>query len=99
MHTNFSVKKLAIIKVAVKKSPYSELFWSAFFPHFSAFGLNTERYGEIRRDAPYRSVFSPNGGKCGKNADQNDSEYGHSLRSDIPYRQYKTGVTFSIGVT
>ena len=26
-----------------KKSPYSELFWSAFFPHFPAFGLNTER--------------------------------------------------------
>ena len=23
-----------------------ELFWSAFFPHFSAFGLNTERYFE-----------------------------------------------------
>ena len=28
-----------------KKCPYSELFWSAFFPHFSAFGLNMERYG------------------------------------------------------
>ena len=27
-----------------KKSPYSELFWSAFFPDFPAFGLNTERY-------------------------------------------------------
>ena len=27
-----------------KKSPYSELFWSAFFSHFSAFGLNTEIY-------------------------------------------------------
>ena len=27
-----------------KKSPYSELFWSPFFPHFPAFGLNTERY-------------------------------------------------------
>ena len=27
-----------------KKSPYSELFWSAFFPHFPAFELNTERY-------------------------------------------------------
>ena len=40
-----------------KKSPYSELFWSAFFPHFPAFGLNMERY---------LSVFSPNAGKCGK---------------------------------
>ena len=28
-----------------KKWPYSELFWSAFFPYFPAFGLNTERYG------------------------------------------------------
>ena len=27
-----------------KKSPYSELFWSAFFPDFPAFGLNTEKY-------------------------------------------------------
>ena len=27
-----------------KKWLYSELFWSAIFPHFAAFGLNTERY-------------------------------------------------------
>ena len=27
-----------------KKCPYSKLFWSAFFPHFPVFGLNTERY-------------------------------------------------------
>ena len=59
-----------------KKCPYSELFWSAFFPHFPAFGLNTKR-----RDTEYLSVFSPNVGKCGKNADQNNSEYGHFLRS------------------
>ena len=35
----------------------------------------------IRRDTPYLSVFSPNVRKCGKNADQNNSEYGHFLRS------------------
>ena len=29
----------------------------------------------------YLSVFSPNAGKCGKNVDQNNSEYGHFLRS------------------
>ena len=29
----------------------------------------------------YLSVFSPNAGKCGKNADQNNSEYGLFLRS------------------
>ena len=27
-----------------KECPYSELFWSSFFPHFPAFGLPTERY-------------------------------------------------------
>ena len=28
----------------------------------------------------YLSAFSPNAGKCGKNADQSKSEYGHYLR-------------------
>ena len=36
----------------------------------------------IRGDTPYLSVFSPNAGKCGKNADQNSSEYGVFLYSD-----------------
>ena len=31
----------------------------------------------------YLSVFSLNVGKCGKNADQNNSEYGHFLRSVV----------------
>ena len=31
----------------LNKCPYSELFWSAFFPHFPAFVLNTERYFRI----------------------------------------------------
>ena len=39
-----------------KKCLIWELLWSAFSPHFPAFGLKTERY----------SVFSPNAGKCGK---------------------------------
>ena len=39
-------------------------------PRFSAFGLNTERHSVL-------SVFSPNAG----NTDQNNSEYGHFLRS------------------
>ena len=29
-----------------KKSPYLELFWSAFFPHFPTFGLNTGKSGK-----------------------------------------------------
>ena len=44
------------------------IFWSAFFPYFTAFQLNTKRYGVS---------------ECGKNADQNNSEYGHFLRSAI----------------
>ena len=55
-----------------KKCPYSELFCSTVFPHFLAFGLNTERYGVSLR------IQS----KCGKNADQNNSEYRVFLRSD-----------------
>ena len=52
-----------------KKCQYSELFWSAFFPDFLTFGLNTE-------DTVHLSVFSPNVGKCGQNSDRNKSEHG-----------------------
>ena len=54
-----------------KKSPHSELFWYAFFLHFPAFGMNTERCGV----SP--SIQS----ECGKNADHYNSEYGLFLRS------------------
>ena len=57
-----------------KKCLYSELFWPAFFPHLDWIRRDTE-YME------YLSVFSPNAGKCGKNADQNSCEYVHFLRS------------------
>ena len=46
--------------------------WSYSGPHFS-------------RIFPV-SVFSPNAGKRGKNADQNNFEYEHFLRSDIDNR-------------
>ena len=42
-----------------KKCPYSESFWSAFFPDFSAFGLNTERHGI----SPYSVQMQENVGK------------------------------------
>ena len=58
-----------------KKCPYLELFWPAFFLHFPAFRLNTK----------YLSVFSPNARKYGKNANQNNFEYGHFLRSGNQY--------------
>ena len=50
-----------------KRCHYSEIFWSAFSSHFRAFGLNTKRYG-----LSVRIQF-----ECGKNVDQNNSEYGH----------------------
>ena len=48
-------------------------------PHFSHIFPHSDW---IRRDTPYLSVFSPNSGKCGKNGDQNNSEYGLFLRSE-----------------
>ena len=50
-----------------EKSPYSELFWSAFSR------LQTE-YSEILRISPYSVQMR-------ENADKNKSEYGHFLRS------------------
>ena len=57
-----------------KKCPYSELFWSAFSLHFTAFGLNTERYQlnanqltgvYIRSISPYLVRMRETRGKCG----------------------------------
>ena len=50
-----------------------------FDPHFSRIFFPHSDW--IRRDTLYPSVFSSNTGKCVKNADQSNSEYGHSLRS------------------
>ena len=50
-----------------EKCPYSELFWSSFFR------IQTE-YGGILR-------FSPYSFRMRENAAQNNSEYGHFLRS------------------
>ena len=41
-------------------------------PDFSTFGMNTERYGV----------------RMGENTDQNNSEYGHFLRSDTLHTLY-----------
>ena len=53
-----------------ERCPYSELFWFAFFR------IRTE-YGEIRS---IQSI-SPYSVQIRENADQNNSEYGHFLRS------------------
>ena len=57
-----------------KKCPYSELFWSVFSR------IQTE-YGEIRSIFPY-SV------RMRKNTDQNNSKYGHYLRSVMVLLKY-----------
>ena len=48
-------------------------------PHFS----RIPHSDWIRRNTQYLSVFSPNAGKYEKNADQNNSEYEHFLRSVV----------------
>ena len=54
----------------VEKESVFRVILVRIFPRFSC--IRTE-YGEI-------SVFSPNAGKSGKNADQNNSKYGLFLR-------------------
>ena len=47
-------------------------------PHFPRIFPHSDWIG---RDTQYLSLFSPNAGKCGENADQNNSEYEPYLRS------------------
>ena len=58
-------------KISVKHCVKGVRIRSYSGPHFPVFGLNTDRYGVSL------SIQS----KCGKNADQNNSEQGHVLRS------------------
>ena len=60
-------KKVDVLIPLREKCPYSELFWS-FFSR-----IRTE-YGEILRISPYSFCMRGNTG-------QNNSEYGHFLRS------------------
>ena len=50
---------------AHNKCRYSQLFWPTFFPHFPAFGLNTERFSpylvRMRENArKMRTRITPN---------------------------------------
>ena len=56
---------------SVRIQSYSGLHFSHIFPHSDW----------IRSDTEYLPVFSSNAAKCGKNADQNNSKYGHFLYS------------------
>ena len=57
---------------SVRIRSYSGLHFPRIFPHLDW----------TWRDTPYLSVFSPNAGKCRKNAGQNNSEYWYFLRSE-----------------
>ena len=77
--SNYKSKKPDILHTAVSchcvKSVRIRSFSGAHFPR-------TFRHTDwVRRDTSYLLVFSSNAGKCGKNADQNNSEYRHFLRS------------------
>ena len=76
MYVNFVIvqyrSKCHFAHSLLKKSPYSELFLLAFFPHFLAFGLNTERYSVSLR------IHS----ECGKIRTRNYSVFGHASRSE-----------------
>ena len=53
--------------------------------HLHTLRKSVQSYSVIlfsRIHTPYLSVFSPNAGKCRKNADQNNSEYRYILSSD-----------------
>ena len=58
-----------------EKCPYLELFWSAF-SHIRT------KYGEIIHISPYSFEMR-------ENIDQNNSEYGHFLRSKIYWQKKK----------
>ena len=47
--------------------------WSYSVQHFSRIFPNSDW---VRRNTEYLSIFSANAAKCGKNEDQNKSEYG-----------------------
>ena len=64
--SNFAILDNDHCLKSVPITSYSGPYFSLIFPHSDW----------IMRGKGYLSVFSPNAGKCGKNADQNNSEYG-----------------------
>ena len=66
-----------------KKCPYSELFWSSF-------SRNWTEHEEIRSISPYSA-------RMRENAYQNNSEYGHLLRS-VGFEIQKTNVGIRISI-
>ena len=66
-------------------------------PHFSRIFPHSDW---IRRDTEYLSVFNLNAGKCGENADQNNSKYGHFSGSEYLLVSLHNWMTrFEPGVT
>ena len=66
----FTLRKVSVFGVILVR----------IFTHFPEISLQSISRSISRSISPkYLSVFSPNVGKCGKNADHKNSEYGHFL--------------------
>ena len=92
--TFFVIKCLCTPKFKVlRNEKNSKRSWFSQFISIIALA-NTVKSVRIRSysgphySTPYLSVFSPNVEKCRKNEDQNNSEYGHFLHSEI----YRNGL-------
>ena len=70
-------------------------------PHFPALGLNTERYSAFSRiSTKYGEILliSPYSIRMRENADQNNSKYGHFLRSNTLQNSFFEEHSFSEAV-
>ena len=81
IYANFNHCNLHLQKPHCEKSVR---IWSYSGPHFVAFGLNTEKYS-----------ISPYSVRMRENTGQNNSEYGHFLRSTISRKLSKSTKIFS----
>ena len=66
----------------LKKCLCLELFWSTFFPHFPAFGLNTEIYS-VLRISPHSARMRENAGKIRIRITPNTDTFYAVILSDI----------------
>ena len=86
---NFPTPRLKSEAFALsKKSSYLELFWSAFFPHFPAFVLNTERYF-----SPYVVRMRENAGKTPRITPNTSTFYAVLFRDKFSLFLYQSQFT------
>ena len=83
-----------------KKCPYSELFWSAFFPNFPAFGLNTERYRVYTEgsDNPHNSKIWETSSHWFPNVWEYIFSHGEKDRITHIFLIHRSGEIFPVGL-